>query len=140
MRKSLFVVAVLYLLVCASPAYAQIQPVSYTVTVYVAGAQSPLGTPLTVQASQVPCDLPPAVGFSNINPDRWRWVDPARPGRECELPDAARLGALQDGNYEGTILATADNASAPTARVPFVRRRPQTPAVPTGLKIINSAL
>lgn len=122
----------------ASVALAQTaQPTSYTFRVR--DAQGVLvGPPLTVQATQVLCDLAPAVGFTNVNPDRWRWVDPARPTRECELPDAARLAALPDGDYSGTITANADLPSAETTPIPFVRRRPQTPGVPTGGKVINS--
>lgn len=110
-------------------------PTSYTFRVYQSGTL--VGQPLTVQATQVLCDLAPATG-TNTNPTRWRWVDPARTGRECELPDATRLAALPDGDYNGTIAAAnADGSSAETTAIPFVRRRPNPPSVPTGAKVIQ---
>lgn len=129
---------VLLLALYAAPVSAQTgAPTSYIFRIYQSGSNTVIGGLLSVPAANIPCDLAPETG-SNINPVRWRFVDPARPTRECEFPDAARLTALSDGNYEGTAAAAnADGTSAETARVPFVRRRPNPPSVPTGLKVIQ---
>lgn len=109
-------------------------PTSYVLRVYAAGGAQ-VGAAVTVAASQVSCNQPTATG-SNLNPTRWRWNDPVNVGRDCVFDDASRLTALPDGNYEGTAAAAnADGTSAETARVPFVRRRPNPPAVPTGLRL-----
>ena len=122
-------------LLASIPIFAQTGiPTSYTLRIYAAGSAT--ATTLTVPVSQIQCNLAPATG-SNLNPTKWRWTDPANTGRECEYADAARLTALADGNYEGTASASnADGTSAEGARVPFVRRRPTPPGVPTGLSLI----
>jgi len=113
-------------------------PSIWVFRIYQAGTTTQVGIPVTVTAANVPCDLAPVTGMSNVNPNRWRFTDPARPLRQCEYPDSTRLGALSDGSYEGTITAgNVDGSSAETARIPFVRRRLNPPAVPTGGQIIQ---
>lgn len=108
---------------------------SYVLKVYQAGSQT--ATSVTVPSSAVQCNQARITG-SNVNPSKWRWDDPLNAGRDCVFDDTARLQALADGSYEGTATAVnADGASAETARVPFVRRRPNPPAVLTGLRVTD---
>ena len=132
---------VVFCLCLSVPAYAQTVtlPSAIVLRVYPAGSTVPIGGPMSLPAANALCDLAPATTGTNINPTRWRWTDPARPPRECEFPDAARLDNLSDGSYVGTIQFTfADGTSSVEhAPVPFERRRPLPKAVPTGLRIIN---
>jgi hypothetical protein len=126
-----------FLILFAAPLLAQTgQPTEWTLRVYPAGGQTPTTT-LTVPAAQVSCDQPdtPDPGTPSTNPTFWAWDDPAIAGRDCRFTDQARFDALPDGQYEGTVVATnADGSSPESARVPFVRRRPNPPAAPTGLR------
>lgn len=119
----------------ATAAYGQTGvPTSWTLRIYQAGTL--VGAPVTVTTAQVQCNQPPPAATSNVNPRLWFWNDVANAGRVCLYDDGPRFAALADGTYDGTATATnADGTSAETAPVPFVRRRPNPPAVPTGLGV-----
>lgn len=125
------------LVMVAVPVLAQTGvPTSYTFKIFPAGSTTPVSTS-TVPAANIQCDLAPSSG-STLNPTRWRWNDLARTGRQCELQDATRLAALPDGLYNGTIAASnADGVLGESPLLPFERRRPNPPAVPTGGMIIQ---
>jgi hypothetical protein len=129
----------LVLLVLVWPGAAAAQtgvPTSWTLTVFVAGATTAQST-LVVPVTTVACNQAAPAAGTNLNPTRWIWDDPALAGRVCIYGDATRFAALVDGNYEGTASASnADGTSVETTRVPFVRRRPNLPGAPTGLRII----
>lgn len=116
------------------PALAQAQtgtPTSWTLRIYQAGQAT--AQAITVTAAQVQCNQTSPTALGTENPTRWIWNDVANAGKVCIYADT-RLAALADGSYEGTASASnADGSSAETARVPFTRRRPNPPAVPTGL-------
>jgi hypothetical protein len=123
-------VLALVVVLIASQAVAQGIPTSYVFRVYARGASTASST-MTLQATQVPCNLAPAPAVTE-NPTHWQWDDLATAGRSCRVDDSARFNALADGSYEVTIQAVnADGASEETPRVPFGRRRPTPPAVPT---------
>lgn len=131
------VVAVFAWVALGAPAQAQDPPTSYTLRVYAQGAASPLTT-LDVPIIGISCDQPdtPPPAETPTNPKKWAWDDPDRVGRDCVYLDGARFDALPDGDYDATIIAVnAAGASTEHPRVPFVRRRPQPPAAPMGLRI-----
>ena len=129
MRGLFAILCLLY----AVPVFAQTGiPTQYVFVIY--QGQAPVST-ATVQKTQLTCGLPKSTGGST-NPTKWRFDDPANPATDCVYDDTTRLMGLPDGNYEGTARAVnADGSSPETARVPFVRRRPNPPGVPTGLRI-----
>jgi hypothetical protein len=125
----------------AVPSLAQTgAPTSWTLRVYAQGGQSALST-ITLGAAQVACNQPFVSSTAPVtNPTLWAWDDPISSGRECRFDDASRLTALPDGAYEATAQAiNSDGTSPETARVPFIRRRPNPPPVPTGLRFIRPA-
>lgn len=141
MRIRLLLLPLLTLLaLLVPPATAQTTdpPTSYTLRIYVTGQPAALST-ATIQATAVACNqaapaptVPPA-----LNPTRWIWDDPVTAGRVCIYSDATRFNGLADGSYEGTAQAlNAAGSSAETARIPFTRRRPTLPGVPTNPRII----
>lgn len=134
MRAALITVA---MVAFTAPALAQTGvPTNWNLRTYAAGASAPLST-ITVTTAQVQCGQAKATG-ATTNPTVWRWDDPADVTKDCVFTDATRLTALADGSYEGTAQAVnADGSSAESARVPFTRRRPNPPAVPSGLRIIQ---
>jgi hypothetical protein len=108
---------------------------SYNLRVYPAGSATAT-TSLNVPVASISCNQAPVAGVNVENPTTWRWSDPTNAGRDCVFTDAARFTALPDGSFEGTVQAlNADGPSAETARVPFTRRRPAPPAVPTNPRI-----
>ena len=110
-------------------------PTSWNLRIYNAGSAT-ASSNLPVTTAQVQCGQSKMTGGA-LNVTVWRWDDPADPTKDCVYTDA-RLTALPDGSYEGTAQAVnADGSSAETARVPFTRRRPNPPPVPTGLKFTN---
>jgi hypothetical protein len=128
MKRLVFVFAsVLF----AVSAFAQTgTPTSWNLRLYTAGGAQL--NAISVTTAQASCNQPVPTA-SGINPTKWWWGDPVNSGRACLYDDATRLLALADGNYEGAAQAVnADGSSAETARVPFTRRRPNPPAVPTG--------
>jgi hypothetical protein len=136
MRRVVFL-AVLGLLVSGIGLAAQSgQPTAYVLKIYPAGSSAATST-VTVPVASVQCNQAVVTG-STVNPTKWRFNDPNSAGRDCVYDDATRLQGLADGNYEATAAASnADGLSAETARVPFVRRRPNPPAVPTGLRVTD---
>jgi hypothetical protein len=137
MRLTLTLAVLLY----AAPVLAQTgAPTSWTLRVYAPGGQSALST-LSVTAAQVACNQPFVSSTAPVtNPTLWAWDDPFTSGRECRYDDATRLTALPDGAYEATAQAiNSDGTSPETARVPFIRRRPNPPPAPTGLRFIRPA-
>lgn len=134
MRRLFLAVA---LCLYAAPALAQTGiPTSYTLKIYTDG--TPLVNTLSVGVAQVTCNLAtaPTGTVPAENPTTWVWDDPVNAGKFCTFNDSARFSALPNGNYHGTATAlNADGSSAETASVPFTRRRPNPPAVPTGLRI-----
>lgn len=128
------------LCVLAVPAWAQIVPVSYDLTIYTPG--NPIAHTRNVLASAVQCDQPAPVG-TNVNPDTWFWKDPVRPGRFCIVDDTLRLAALADGSYNGTVFAVAADGTrgAESASAPFYRVRPTQPlsSAVTGVRLSRQA-
>lgn len=109
-------------------------PTSWNLRIYAAGGATAQST-VSVTTAQVQCGQVKATG-STTNPTIWRWDDPADAAKDCVFSDATRLTALADGSYEGTAQAVnADGSSAESARSPFTRRRPNPPAVPTGVRV-----
>lgn len=138
MRSLLFVVVSLLLTV---PAYAQTgAPTSWTLRTFIGSTQTTVDGVLPIPLQAVTCDLAPEAGVDNVvNPKRIGFDDPARPGRQCQANVEAYVAALPDGTgYTFEITAVnADGATVGLARSnPFVRRRPNPPAAPTGLKAI----
>lgn len=123
-------------LLLSTPALAQTgTPTSYTLRVYAQGVASPV-TALVVQATQVLCNQPVVNAVNVTNPTVWFWDDRTQVGKLCLFSDAERFAALPDGAYEATVQAiNADGSSGESSRVPFSRRRPNPPAVPTGLRL-----
>lgn len=121
--------------VMAVPVSAQTgTPTNWILQLYVAGGAA-VGTGTSVSAPAVQCGQTRVAGDTQ-NPTMWKWADPADSTKDCVFNDAARLAALPDGNYEGTVRAVnSDGMSAESARAPFTRRRPNPPAVPTDLRI-----
>ena len=116
----------------ASPALAQTgQPTSWVLRLYATGSPTPVSS-VTVSTLQVTCNQLRATTTTNpTNPTTWLWEDPANSTRDCVFADATRLSALPDGSYEGAAVAVnADGASLESVRAPFVRSRPNPPAVP----------
>lgn len=138
MRKTLWCLTAL-LMLSATPALAQTgTPTNYILRVYNGTSTTLVGTPLTIPASAVLCNQVKVTATPpTLNPTEWRWNDPANPTtRDCVFNDATRLTALADGAYEGTASASnADGESAESNRFPFVRRRPNPPAAPSGLRL-----
>jgi hypothetical protein len=136
MRRVLLAAA---LCLYAAPALAQTGiPASYTLRIYTDG--TPQVSALTVSLAQITCNLATSPGTGTEpaeNPTLWIWDDPVNAGKLCAFTDS-RFSALPNGNYHGTATAeNADGSSAETASVPFTRRRPNPPAVPTGLRVIK---
>lgn len=136
MRRLLFAVAAALLLLSV-PADAQTAAASYDLIIYVPA--SPISQTRNVLASAVQCDQPTPTG-TNINPNTWFWSDPARAGRFCRTDDTARLDALADGSYNGTVtpIAADGTRGVESASVPFLRSRNKPPAAVTGVLIIRS--
>jgi hypothetical protein len=121
--------AVVLVLLAASLASAQGAPTSWNLRIY--GNSTGTGTVINVTAAQVTCGQTRPATTSNLNPTKWLWADPANGTLDCTFTDS-RLLNMPDGDHEGTITAVnADGSSGETVRVPFVRRRPNPPAVPT---------
>jgi hypothetical protein len=135
MRRALIAILVLLF---SSTVYAQTGvPTSWTLRIYATGSTTPQSA-ITVTAAQVQCNQAPPTGGTQ-NPTRWVWTDVVNAGRECIFNDATRLGALPDGSYEATAQATNASGTSLTesARAPFTRLRPNPPAVPTGLRLLD---
>jgi hypothetical protein len=137
----LYLIAILLLLGGVMTCTAQAQtgiPTSWELRIYNAGTNTLTVPAVTVAAPQVACNQPkPTV--TGDNPTRWWWNDTQNTNMACIVSDATRLLALPDGTYDSAVLAK--NADGPAAtesapRVPFVRRRPNPPAVTTGTALI----
>jgi hypothetical protein len=127
-------VSVCLVMMGAVHAEAQGAPTAYVLAIYQAGSSTPTSS-ATVAKSAMTCGQPKATGVST-NPTKWRIDDPANAALDCVYDDTVRLQALADGSYEASAKASnADGTSAETARVPFVRRRPNPPGVPTGVRL-----
>lgn len=128
-----YVIAAVFLMVFAASAQAQTgTPTSWKLAIY---AGTTVVSTTTVTAAQVQCNQPAPTG-STENPKLWSWDDVANAGKKCVFDDTARLVALPDGSYTGGVTAVnADGQSAESARAPFTRRRPNPPAVPTGVSL-----
>jgi hypothetical protein len=126
-------------LLWAVPSLAQTGvPAAWTVRIYQAGQTAPIQT-FTVTAPLCNQAPPPVEPSPVVNPTTHVWDDPVNLSRVCLVHDAPRLAALEDGAYESTVSASnaANDSSAETPRVPFVRRRPNPPAAPTGYRLIR---
>jgi hypothetical protein len=137
MRTAL--IALLAVFVCAPIVEAQTGvPTSWNLRIYQQGTATQVVPAVTVSAPAVACNQAAPATTSTENPDKWVWDDVQNVGRVCIYLDAARLGALADGSYEGAaVAANADGSGAESARAPFNRRRPNPPGAPLGVKVIR---
>ncbi len=134
-------VSLVFMAVSAAPALAQ-APTSYVIRIYQGTSTVPAQS-FTVTAQQVSCNqLQPTVKAPPVeNPIMVVWNDYVNAGQACLYVNPQIFEALADGSYEGTISAATDSEESPeSARVPFSRRRPNPPAVPTGVRFTRSLL
>lgn len=136
-------IGALLVLLSASMAQAQAPPdairfrvaLAATPTVFIETANMPLTAPTTT------CDLapgpPPVQSFPN--PTRIRFVDPARPLRECEINMATFFGGLVLGTY-GTPTAVFLAAGVESPRAASANSFTRAPVIlpplaPAGLHV-----
>jgi hypothetical protein len=119
----------------AAPVFAQTPPVSYDLIIYTPGSAT--AQTRNVLATAVQCNQPVPT-TTNANPTTWFWSDPQFTGRLCKADDAARLTALPDGTYNGTVVPIDANGirGVESASAPFTRlRAPLPPVAVTGVRL-----